>query len=59
MKKILLGLFSIAMLAFSSCINVNFEETIYNTTGGGTATTDPQDPATNGGINQGILNTSY
>ncbi len=59
MKKILLGLFSIAMLAFSSCIKVNFEETINNTTGGGTATSDPQDPATNGGIIQGILNKSY
>lgn len=59
MKKILLGLFSIAMLAFSSCIKVNFEETINNTTGGGTATSDPQNPATNGGIIQGILNKSY
>ncbi|MFN5022015.1 MAG: T9SS C-terminal target domain-containing protein [bacterium] len=59
MKKILLGLFSIAMLSFSSCIKVNFEETINNTTGGGTASSDPQDPATNGGIIQGILNKSY
>jgi hypothetical protein len=59
MKKILLGLFSIAMLVFSSCIKVNFEETINNTTGGGTASSDPQDPATNGGIIQGILNKSY
>jgi len=59
MKKILLGLFSIAMLSFSSCIKVNFEETINNTTGGGTATSDPQNPASNGGIIQGILNKSY
>jgi len=59
MKKILLGLFSIAMLSFSSCIKVNFEETINNTTGGGTVGTDPQDPAKNGGIIQGILNKSY
>jgi len=36
MKKILFGLFSIAMFSFSSCIKVNFEETINNTTGGGT-----------------------
>ena len=59
MKKILFGLFSIAMFSFSSCIKVNFEETINNTTGGGTVGTDPQDPAKNGGIIQGILNKSY
>ena len=59
MKKILFGLFSIAMLSFSSCIKVNFEETINNTTGGGTVGSDPQNPVTNGGIIQGILNKSY
>jgi hypothetical protein len=59
MKKMLLGVIAIAAITVSSCIKVNFEETINNTTSGGSNTSDPQDPATNGGIIQGILNKSY
>jgi hypothetical protein len=58
MKKILFGALAILMISASSCLKVNFEETV-NNTNGGTGATDPQDPATNGGIIQGILNESY
>lgn len=59
MKRVLLAVIAITMFSVSSCIKVNFEETVNNTTGGGSASSDPQDPATNGGIIQGILNKSY
>ncbi|MEY4660351.1 MAG: hypothetical protein RLZZ42_303, partial [Bacteroidota bacterium] len=59
MKKMLLGVFALVAMTISSCIKVNFEETINNTTSGGSNSSDPQDPATNGGIIQGILNKSY
>lgn len=59
MKRVFLAVFAIIMFSVSSCIKVNFEETVNNTTGGGNASADPQDPAANGGIIQGILNKSY
>lgn len=59
MKKILFGALAMLMISASSCLKVNFEETINNTNGGGDGNTDPQDPVTNGGIIQGILNKSY
>ena len=59
MKQILFGALAMLMISASSCLKVNFEETINNTNGGGSANTDPQDPATNGGVIQGILNKSY
>jgi len=59
MKRIFLGVLTIVLFTVSSCIKVNFDETINNTTSGSTGSTDPQDPATNGGIIQGIINKSY
>ena len=59
MKRIFLGVLTIVLFTVSSCIKVNFDETINNTTSGITGSTDPQDPATNGGIIQGIINKSY
>ena len=59
MKRIFLGVLTIVLFTVSSCIKVNFDETINNTTSGSTGSTDPQDPATNGGIIQGIVNKSY
>jgi len=59
MKRIVFGLVTLMMLASASCIKVNFQETINNNGTGGGGTTDPQDPATNGGVIQGILNKSY
>jgi hypothetical protein len=59
MKKMLLGVLAVTAITISSCIKVNFEETINNTTSGGSNASDPQDPAANGGIIQGILNKSY
>ncbi len=59
MKRVFLAIVAITLFSVSSCIKVNFEETVNNTTGGGTVSSDPQDPATNGGIIQGILNKSY
>ncbi len=59
MKKISLLLLTIAFLGLYSCIKVNFEETINNTNTGGTNLSDPQDPARNGGVIQGIITKSY
>ena len=59
MKRIFLGVLTIVLFTVSSCIKVNFDETINNTTGGNVGATDTQDPATNGGIIQGIINKSY
>ncbi len=59
MKKILMGLMAISLLSLTSCLKVNFEETINNNNTGGNTAADPQDPALNGGIIQGILNKSY
>lgn len=60
MKKIILGVLAINLFAITSCLKVNFEEVVNNTTTAPTnAPTDPQDPATNGGVIQGIINKSY
>jgi len=56
MKKILFGTLVLSVVAISSCIKVDFNETINQGSGGGG--TDPQDPVTNGGIIQGIYNRS-
>jgi len=59
MKRVILGLMTVCSLSLGSCIKVNFEEQITNNNGGGTSATDPQDPATNGGVIQGILTKDY
>ena len=59
MKRIVLGLMAFTLLSLSSCIKVNFDETINNNSTGGGTSADPQDPAANGGIIQGILTKSY
>jgi hypothetical protein len=59
MKKIIFAVLTLSILVFSACLKVNFEETINNTTGGSSVSKDPQDPSTNGGIIQGIINKSY
>ena len=59
MKRLFLGLMTAALFSQSSCIKVDFTENITNNSGGNATTSDPQDPATNGGIIQGILNKSY
>jgi hypothetical protein len=59
MKRIVLGLMAFTMLTLSSCIKVNFDETINNNNTGGGNAADPQDPAANGGLIQGIINKSY
>jgi hypothetical protein len=59
MKRIIIGVLAITLLTTGSCIKVDFNETINNTGTGGTGTTDPQDPATNGGVLQGIFSKSY
>ncbi len=57
MKKMLFGAMAAALIIISSCVKVDFNENI--TQGGGSGNTDPQDPVTNGGFIQGILNKSY
>jgi hypothetical protein len=59
MKRVFLGILAIALFSTSSCIKVNFEENITNNGSGGTNTSDPQDPAQNGGVITGIINKSY
>ena len=59
MKRIIQGLLVIALFSAPACIKVNFNETINNTGSGNTGNNDPQDPAQNGGVIQGILNKSY
>lgn len=59
MKRILFGVMAVVLFSVSSCIKVNFEETINNTTSGATNSNDPQNPTTNGGIIQGIITKSY
>jgi hypothetical protein len=59
MKRVFLGILAIALFSTSSCIKVNFEENITNNGSGGTNTSDPQDPAQNGGVIRGIINKSY
>ena len=60
MKRIIIGAIVLNFLALTSCIKVNFEEVINNTTTApSNVPTDPQDPATNGGVIQGIINKSY
>jgi hypothetical protein len=59
MKRVFLGILTIALFSTSSCIKVNFEENITNNGSGGTNTSDPQDPAQNGGVIRGIINKSY
>jgi hypothetical protein len=58
MKRIILSVLALAVFGLSSCLKVNFEEYITNNNGGSSAT-DSQDPATNGGVIQGILTKDY
>ena len=59
MKRIILSVLALAVFGLSSCLKVNFEEYITNNNGGSSAATDSQDPATNGGVIQGILTKDY
>jgi|LakMenEpi03Aug12_release.lakeMendotaPanAssembly.Ray.scaffolds.fasta_scaffold04656_10 hypothetical protein len=59
MKRIILSVLVLAVFGLSSCLKVNFEEYITNNNGGSSAATDSQDPATNGGVIQGILTKDY
>jgi hypothetical protein len=59
MKRLVYGMLALVMFANGSCIKVDFTENITNNSSGGGGATDPQDPATNGGVIQGILNKSY
>jgi hypothetical protein len=59
MKRIVHGLLAIVLITAGSCIKVDFQENITNNNTSGTTTKDPQDPASNGGVIQGIINKSY
>ncbi|MFZ9331383.1 MAG: hypothetical protein ACO23W_02920 [Chitinophagaceae bacterium] len=59
MKRIILSVLVLSVFGLSSCLKVNFEEYITNNNGGSSAATDSQDPATNGGVIQGILTKDY
>ena len=59
MKRIILSVLALAVFGLSSCLKVNFEEYITNNNGGSSTATDTQDPATNGGVIQGILTKDY
>lgn len=60
MKRIVHGMLAILLLIQAgSCIKVDFTENITNNTTAGGGTKDPQDPASNGGVIQGIINKSY
>ncbi|MFZ9239599.1 MAG: hypothetical protein ACO22R_00550 [Chitinophagaceae bacterium] len=59
MKRIILSVLVLSVFGLSSCLKVNFEEYITNNNGGSSAATDSQDPATNGGVIQGILTNDY
>ena len=60
MKRIVHGLMaSLLLMGAGSCIKVDFTENITNNTTAGGGTNDPQDPASNGGVIQGIINKSY
>jgi hypothetical protein len=59
MKRLVYSMLAVAMITSASCIKVDFTENITNNNSGGGGGTDPQDPAANGGVIQGIINKSY
>jgi hypothetical protein len=59
MKRLVYAMLAIASVTSGSCIKVDFTENITNNNSGGGGATDPQDPATNGGVITGIINKSY
>ena len=59
MKRLVYSMLAVALITSASCIKVDFTENITNNSTGGGGGTDPQDPAANGGVIQGIFNKSY
>ena len=59
MKRLVYAMLAIVSVTTGSCIKVDFTENITNNNSGGGGATDPQDPATNGGVIQGIIVKDY